>query len=68
MTLHGLRHTHASIFLYRKVSIYYVSERFGHKTIDTTLNNYAHMVKELRIADANRTVQLYEDMANPLNM
>lgn len=68
ITLHGLRHTHASILLYRKVSIYYVSERLGHKTIDTTLKHYAHVIKELRTEDANRTVQLYEDMASTLNV
>jgi len=68
ITLHGLRHTHASILLYRKVSFYYVSERLGHKTIDTTLKHYAHVIKELRTEDANRTVQLYEDMASTLNV
>ncbi|WP_370569983.1 tyrosine-type recombinase/integrase [Sporosarcina sp. resist] len=45
ISVHGLRHTHASILLYRKVSIYYVSERLGHKDIDTTLKYYAHIIK-----------------------
>ena len=62
ITVHGLRHTHASVLLYRKISIYYVSERLGHKTIDTTLQHYAHVVKELRTEDANSTVKLYEEM------
>lgn len=45
ITVHGLRHTHASVLLYQKVSIYYVSERLGHATIDTTLRHYAHVIK-----------------------
>ena len=62
ITVHGLRHTHARVLLYRKISIYYVSEQLGHKTIDTTLQHYAHDVKELRTEDANSTVKLYEEM------
>ena len=38
ITMHALRHTHASSLLYQKASIYYVSERLRHKNINTTLN------------------------------
>ena len=34
ITVHGLRHTHACVILYKKISIYYVSERLGHKDIE----------------------------------
>lgn len=40
ITMHGLSHTHASVLLYRKVDINYVSERLGHGTIETT---YKHL-------------------------
>lgn len=63
ITIHGLRHTHASVLLYRKVSIYYVSERLGHADIDTTLRHYAHVIKELREADTKATVETFEQMA-----
>nr|WP_233711410.1 site-specific integrase [Lederbergia citrisecunda] len=33
VTMHGLRHTHAIVLLYRKVDINYVSERLGHSNI-----------------------------------
>nr|MDH3092470.1 site-specific integrase [Bacillus velezensis] len=46
ITVHGLRHTHASVLLYRKVSIYYVSARLGHSDIETTSSTYAHLIKE----------------------
>lgn len=63
ITVHGLRHTHASILLYKKVSIYYVSERLGHKDIQTTLETYAHVIKELRAEDEQGTVDTFEQMA-----
>ncbi|MEH6872353.1 tyrosine-type recombinase/integrase, partial [Bacillus safensis] len=62
VTIHGLRHTHASILLYKKISIYYVSERLGHASIDTTLKYYAHVVKELREEDTKNTLDLFQKM------
>lgn len=62
ISIHGLRHTHASILLYKKVSIYYVSERLGHADIDTTLKHYAHIVKELREQDEKSTVKIFGEM------
>lgn len=62
ITVHGLRHTHASVLLYKKASIYYVSERLGHKDIDTTLQHYAHIVKELREQDEQITIETFESM------
>ncbi|MFJ5713163.1 tyrosine-type recombinase/integrase [Neobacillus sp. NPDC093127] len=47
ITCHGLRHTHASTFLYKKVNIKYVSRRLGHKDIVTTLQTYSHIMDEL---------------------
>lgn len=63
ISVHGLRHTHASILLYKKVSIYYVSERLGHSDIDTTLSHYAHIVKELREQDEKSTVDIFQELA-----
>ncbi|MFC5732333.1 site-specific integrase [Cytobacillus gottheilii] len=63
ITVHGLRHTHASILLYKKASIHYVSERLGHSDIETTLKEYTHVLKELRLQDEQVTVQTFESMA-----
>jgi integrase len=60
--MHGLRHTHASVLLYKKVSIYYVSERLGHSDIETTLKEYTHEVKELRVEDERATMKTFEEM------
>lgn len=61
--VHGLRHTHASVSLYKGASIYYVSERLGHGDIETTMKYYAHIVKELRERDEEIVVNLFSEMA-----
>mgnify|MGYP001165968782 CR=1 FL=1 len=62
ITTHGLRHTHASVLIYKKVSVNYVSERLGHKDIETTLKTYAHVLNEMRIEDENETINVFESM------
>nr|WP_026681371.1 site-specific integrase [Priestia megaterium] len=62
ITVHGLRHTHASVLIYQKISIYYVSERLGHSDIDTTMNHYAHLLKELREQDEKNTINIFDNM------
>ncbi|WP_138419729.1 site-specific integrase [Aquibacillus sediminis] len=63
ITVHGLRHTHASVLLYQKASIHYVSERLGHGDIETTLKEYTHVLKELRLQDEQVAVKTFENMA-----
>lgn len=46
ITMHGLRHTHASILISDNVRIEYVSQRLGHKSIETTMSIYYHFLKE----------------------
>ncbi|HHY71635.1 MAG TPA: site-specific integrase [Bacillus bacterium] len=62
ITLHGLRHTHGSVLLYKKASIQYVSERLGHGDIETTLKVYTHVLKELRIEDEQLSTNTFEQM------
>lgn len=64
ITMHGLRHTHISILLYKKVSIYYVAERAGHSTTETTIKDYAHVLKELREEDSAASVKTFEAMVS----
>lgn len=51
ITVHGLRHTHASILLGAGVSIASVSQRLGHSNMATTQKVYLHIIKELEIKD-----------------
>lgn len=57
ITTHGLRHTKASVMLYRGVSVYYVAEYLGHADVETTNRNYAHIIKELREKDEEIMLQ-----------
>lgn len=61
ISIHGLRHTHISVLLYKKVSIAYVSERAGHKDINTTYSTYAHVVKEMREEEENAATAIFEE-------
>jgi integrase len=52
ITIHGLRHTHASILIYSGVSIASVARRLGHAGINTTQKTYLHVIQELENQDA----------------
>lgn len=51
---HDMRHTHATILLSQGVDIKTISERLGHADIQTTLNIYADVLKELDEQSANK--------------
>ena len=42
ITLHGFRHSHATLLLDHNVSIKVIQERLGHSSADTTLSIYLH--------------------------
>ncbi|MDO6299253.1 site-specific integrase [Enterococcus gallinarum] len=46
ITLHGFRHTHASLLFESGANIKEVQERLGHKEVKTTMNIYAHVTPE----------------------
>lgn len=51
ITIHGLRHTHASLLLFGDVSIASVAKRLGHSSMNTTEKTYLHIIKELENKD-----------------
>lgn len=51
ITIHGLRHTHASVLLFAGVSIASVARRLGHASISTTQKTYLHIIRELENQD-----------------
>ncbi len=46
ITLHKLRHTHATLLLSQNVDIKSISSRLGHSETSTTLNIYSHVLYE----------------------
>ena len=56
VSIHGLRHTHASLLIYEGVSIQIVAKRLGHATTTTTQETYLHIIKELEDADNKKVV------------
>jgi integrase len=53
ITIHGLRHTHASLLLFEGVSVASVAQRLGHSSINTTQKTYLHIIKELENKDVD---------------
>lgn len=51
ISVHGLRHTHASLLLYAGVSVASVSRRLGHASMTTTQETYLHVIRELENKD-----------------
>jgi integrase-related protein len=51
ITVHGLRHTHASLLLFAGVSIASVARRLGHASMTTTQKTYLHIIQELENQD-----------------
>lgn len=53
ISVHGLRHTHASLLLFAGVSIASVSRRLGHASMTTTQETYLHIIRELENQDVD---------------
>ena len=53
ISIHGLRHTHASLLLFAGVSIAGVARRLGHASMTTTQKTYLHIIQELENKDVD---------------
>ena len=56
ISVHGLRHTHASLLLYEGVSVASVAKRLGHANITTTQETYIHIIEELENKDNDKVL------------
>lgn len=57
ITIHGLRHTHASLLLFAGVSIASVARRLGHSSMTTTQETYLHIIRELENQDSDKIMR-----------
>ncbi|GAB6093167.1 site-specific integrase [Furfurilactobacillus curtus] len=57
ISVHALRHTHASLLLYAGVSLASVSRRLGHANMTTTQKVYLHVIQELENVDNDKIMR-----------
>ena len=57
ISLHCLRHTHASLLIYTGVSIASIAKRLGHSSVTTTQETYLHIIQELENQDNDKIVR-----------
>ena len=57
ISVHGLRHTHASVLLFAGVSIASVARRLGHASMTTTQKTYLHIIQELENRDVDMVMR-----------
>lgn len=60
ITVHGLRHTHASLLFEAGATIKEVQERLGHSDIKMTMNIYTHVTKTVKEQTATRFEKFLE--------
>ena len=64
ITIHGLRHTHASLLLFAGVSIASVAHRLGHSSMTTTQKTYLHIIQELENRDIDLVMRSLASLCN----
>jgi integrase len=63
LSLHSLRHTHATILISRGVNIKLVSKRLGHAKPSITLDIYAHVMRDDQELAVQAMDQFFNDAA-----
>lgn len=48
ISIHSLRHTHATLLIFNGENIKVISDRLGHKDISVTLNTYTHIMEDMK--------------------
>jgi len=64
ITFHALRHTHASILLYKNVNIKYISKRLGHSDVSMTYKVYSHIIDEMEQMENRAVDNIMKDLFN----
>lgn len=63
ISIHGLRHTHASLLLFAGVSTPSVARRLGHSSINTTQKTYLHIIQELENKDVDLVMRTLSSLS-----
>ncbi|NFO05305.1 site-specific integrase [Clostridium botulinum] len=62
ISIHGLRHTHATVLLLKGENIKVISERLGHKSIQITLDTYSHVLPSMKKQTADLLNNIFYDL------
>lgn len=62
ISVHGLRHTHASILIFTGVSIASIAKRLGHSNVTTTQETYLHIIQELENQDNDKILRYLSEL------
>ncbi|MDR0453978.1 MAG: site-specific integrase [Deferribacteraceae bacterium] len=57
ISVHSLRHSHASALIFAGVSIASVAKRLGHSSVTTTQETYLHIIQELENQDNEKIMR-----------
>ncbi|WP_077296844.1 tyrosine-type recombinase/integrase [Virgibacillus pantothenticus] len=66
ITPHSFRHTHTSLLIEANVHIKEIQERLGHSDINTTMDIYAHMTKNMKKEASTKFSNLMKNLSNNL--
>ena len=63
ISIHSLRHSHASALIFAGVSIASIAKRLGHSSVTTTQETYLHIIQELENQDNDKIIQYLAALA-----
>jgi len=63
ISIHSLRHSHASALIFAGVSIASIAKRLGHSSVTTTQETYLHIIQELENQDSEKIVRYLAALA-----
>ena len=63
VSLHSLRHSHASALIFAGVSVASIAKRLGHSSVTTTQETYLHIIQELENQDSEKILLYLAELA-----
>lgn len=60
ITLHGLRHTHASVMIFKGINLMAISKHLGHANLAITTDTYSHALKELEQQENQKMKSIFD--------
>ena len=62
ISIHGLRHTHATILLLKGENVKVISDRLGHTSVKITLDTYSHVLPSMKKQTAALLDSVFTDI------